>query len=396
MEVVEETKSNYNMDYIEKINNISNLSFNFDYKNRFIYSNFEDDSNLVIETSFLKILKPIHISNNKKKISSKKYIILEILKNTDNQDDFLLVLNKVHEISQNNIRNNSLSWFNTEFDDFALDMKVRRPIDNQKNTDFIKFVIDNEYLCDKVEKLEKNNYISCKIKFNGLKINSDHLMEEWELVNFITQEEYDAEYFNLENTNEKSISEYLTESFINNEKIYNTRESNYEDKNNYIENNEKLNNSIIEKSTENNEVILENSEENLEEVKENLDDEENLDNEEDNAEENLDNEENNVEENNILDEKQINNLEDNHTKNENLELDNNELNETIENKISTELEQLNENLDSNLDKTINSENSSITYNKDNIEDEEKSKTNKKISRDNKIILRRKTKKLVFI
>ena len=386
MEVVEETKSNYNMNYIEKINNISNLSFNFDYKNRFIYSNFEDDSNLVIETSFLKILKPIHVSNNKKKISSKKYIILEILKNTDNQDDFLLVLNKVHEISQNNIRNNSLSWFNTEFDDFALDMKVRRPIDNQKNTDFIKFVIDNEYLCDKVEKLEKNNYISCKIKFNGLKINSDHLMEEWELVNFITQEEYDAEYFNLENTNEKSISEYLTESFINNEKIYNTRESNYEDKNNYIENNEKLNNSVIEKSTENNEVILENSEE----IKENLD------NEEDNAEENLDNEENNVEENNILDEKQINNLKDNHTKNENLESDNNEFNETIENKISTEIEQLDENLDINLDKTINSENSSITYNKDDIEDEEKSKTNKKISRDNKIILRRKTKKLVFI
>ena len=69
MEVVEETKSNYNMNYIEKINNISNLSFNFDYKNRFIYSNFEDDSNLVIETSFLKILKPIHVSNNKKKIS---------------------------------------------------------------------------------------------------------------------------------------------------------------------------------------------------------------------------------------------------------------------------------------------------------------------------------------
>ena len=161
MEVVEEAKSNYNMDYIEKINNINKLSFNFDYKNRFIYSNYDDDSNLIIETSFLKVLKPIHISNGKKKNLSKKYIILELTENNnENQDDFLLVLNKAHEISQYNIKKNSLSWFNSEFDEFTLDMKVRRPIDIQKNIKFIKFDINNENLYNKVSELDKNIYIS--------------------------------------------------------------------------------------------------------------------------------------------------------------------------------------------------------------------------------------------
>ena len=219
MEVVEETrsKSDYNLTHIEKLNNISKLSFDFDYKNRFIYCSLEDDSNLIIETSFLKVLKPIHISNSRKKNLSKKYMILELSGNVDDNENFYLeVIDKIHELCQYNIKKNSLSWFNSEFDDFTLDMKVRRPIDMQKNTKFIKLLIDEENILEKIENLDKNTYVSCKLKFNGLKINSDHLIEEWELINYITQEEYESEYNNNENMNDKSITEYLTENLINN------------------------------------------------------------------------------------------------------------------------------------------------------------------------------------
>ena len=261
MEVVEETKSKYNMDYIEKINNINKLSYNFDYKNRFIYCNYDDDSNLIIETSFLKVLKPIHFSNSKKKNLSKKYIILELTdQNNDNQDDYLLVLNKVHEISQYNIKKNSLSWFNTDFDDFTLDIKVRTPIDIQKDIKFIKFFINNDNVYNKIRGLDKNIYISSKIKFNGLKINSDHLVEEWEIINFITQEEYEVEFLNLENINDKSITEYLTENFINNEKIIDKIE---------LKKNKKIENTL-ENLEENNESLDKNLEENNESLDKNF------------------------------------------------------------------------------------------------------------------------------
>ena len=45
----------------------------------------------------------------------KKYIILEINENynvNNELDDFLISVNKLHELSQENVRKNSLLWFN--------------------------------------------------------------------------------------------------------------------------------------------------------------------------------------------------------------------------------------------------------------------------------------------
>ena len=47
-----------------------------------------------------------------------------------------------------------LGYINTEFDEFTLDMKVRRPIDIQKNIKFIKFIINNENIFNKVSELD--------------------------------------------------------------------------------------------------------------------------------------------------------------------------------------------------------------------------------------------------
>jgi len=102
----------------------------------------------------------------------------------------MFVINKVHEISQEKIRENSMDWFNTEFDDIGLDIKVKRPIDQQKDSEFIRISIP-PHLVDEVEQVSKGTYLLSTILFKGLKVSSDYIMEEWELDGFITQEKYE-------------------------------------------------------------------------------------------------------------------------------------------------------------------------------------------------------------
>ena len=232
---------------IKNLENYSELNFNFEYKNRMIRSTFENNEYFKLDTPFLKVLKPIHVSTNKKKNLEKKYIILEI--NDDYNlnkelDDFLIIINKLHETSQENIRKNSIKWFNTEFDEFGLDLKVKKPIDKQKEKQFIKIIIpnDNEELLKKIQKLEKNNYVMTSIFYKGLKVSNDYLMGEYELINLITQEEYE----------EKKELEVKENDFNNRDFIEN------------INNDEILDNNNIEDIVENivEDIVVENNEEN--------------------------------------------------------------------------------------------------------------------------------------
>lgn len=174
---------------------LTKLNFKFNLNDRFIYVTNNKDEYFSCNTPFLKILKPIHITLNKKKTISKKYLILETNDELDfnNQiGEFMYIINKVHEICQEKIRENSIQWFNTEFDDIGLDIKVRRPIDSQKDNEFIKISIPKEKsLEDEILNLSKGNYVSCTILFKGLKIANDCINEEWEVKEFITQEKFD-------------------------------------------------------------------------------------------------------------------------------------------------------------------------------------------------------------
>ena len=191
------------MEYTLNSNSIydfNHLNFDFDYKNRFINCFLDNEKKFIFETPFLKVLKPMHISNSKKNTETNKYIILETFSELQNNNEFMVIIDKIHEISQENIKKNSKSWFNIELDEYGLDMKVRRPIDNQKNIQFIKIIIgNNQTLLNKINTLEKNIYISMKINYKGLRVLSDNLTEEWELIDFITQDEYDKNTINLQN-----------------------------------------------------------------------------------------------------------------------------------------------------------------------------------------------------
>ena len=256
----------------ENLNNYSNLKFNFEYKNRIITCNFDENNYFTIETPFLKVLKPIHVSFNKKKNSTKRYIILEVNENYDvnkEMDDFLIKINKLHELSQENVRKNSLLWFNTEFDDIGLDLKVKKPIDIQKDKQFIKILIpDNEELLEKINNLEKNDYINCNIFYKGLRVSNEYLMGEYELSNYLTQDEYEQlqkvevnDEINDEiyEINEEIINENVEEINENNENEIN--ENNEKD----IEKNDKLENQDLENKTIENTENTENTENHLEE-----------------------------------------------------------------------------------------------------------------------------------
>ena len=206
------------MEYELENNNqlaMNNLSFDFKLNERFVYVTNKDGSYYEFQSPFLKVLKPIHITYNKKKNIAKKYLILETNDELDfdNQiGDFMFVINKLHEISQEKIRENSIKWFNTEFDDIGLDLKVRRPIDHQKDNEFIKICIPiNSIIEEKLNNVIKGDYVLCNILFKGLKVSSDFIMEEIEIKEIILQKEYD------EIQNNKFINESVKENNIINQ-----------------------------------------------------------------------------------------------------------------------------------------------------------------------------------
>ena len=188
---------------------------------------------------------------------------MEVFENSETYnelDDFIIVINKLHEISQENIRINSIKWFNTEFDDIGLDMKVKKPIEYQKNKQFIKIIIpENQDLLDKIELLEKDEYISCHLLFKGLKVYSEYLVEEYEIIDFLTEDELNEN--NNNNIEENSID--FNDSELNNNKeedIVNTENI----KSNTSEINNDMNKNLFEcedKDIDEDKISIENKEE---------------------------------------------------------------------------------------------------------------------------------------
>jgi len=257
MNIEDENYDKFNND---DINNLNKLNYTFNINERFIHVKDDNGEYFTCKTPFLKILKPMHITLNKKKTIAKKYLILETNDELDFNNQiggFMFIINKVHEISQEKIRYNSNVWFNTEFDDIGLDIKVRRPIDQQRDSEFIKLTIPKNIEND-INLLNKGNYILCDIIFKGLKISSEHIMEEWELKSFITQEKYDElqnEEFIINSIVE--VADTLLEDDLN--KII--EEHNIEiidkcDKKEEFENNIENNQTIIEDNINNKEEVV--------------------------------------------------------------------------------------------------------------------------------------------
>jgi len=266
MEFQDENYDDFNNN---EVNNLSSLNYNFILNDRFVHVVDDKGYYFKCQTPFLKILKPIHTTYNKKKTVAKQYLILEINDELDfnNQiGEFMFIINKIHEVSQEKIREKSVEWFNTEFDDIGLDMKVKRPIDQQKENEFIKICIPkNKDIENEIANLSKGSYVLCNIIFKGLKISSDNIVEEWEIKDLITQEKFDE----IQNSqlisdiieNNDVINTLLEDQININEEIYENNEVVSEIVNeninieNNIENNIDINNNIVNENNIENNVV---------------------------------------------------------------------------------------------------------------------------------------------
>ncbi len=260
-------EDNYDKFKEDSVNILSTLNYRFVLNQRFVEVKDNQGNYFKCQTPFLKVLKPMHITLNKKKTVAKKYLILETSDDLDfnNQiGDFLYVINKVHELSQEKIKENSMEWFNTEFDEIGLDIKVRRPVDEQRNSQFIKLSIPkNKEIEEEICNLSKDMYVLCDIVFKGLKVSNDYIMEEWELENLITQEKFD-EMQNMELLGESIKEDRLTTMLDEIEEVHvNVENNNIETEViNQVYSNMENN---MESNTENHEVQNNNLEEILEE-----------------------------------------------------------------------------------------------------------------------------------
>jgi len=243
--------------YKKRYPNFIDLAFTCSTEDRYIYvKNRKTEENFRIETPFLKVLKPVH------NFLDKSYIILSINNDFDFNDevnDFVYIINKLHEFSQENIKVDSKKWFGKDFDIFDLDNIVKRPIEEHKNNNYIKLVIvGSDVMENKLSSLEKDMYIKCNIEFHGLKISRDTLMEEWYVTDFITQEEFENQsnannYKNIvdediismiENTQQNQLDNDIDESYKEEDIVSNVNVNNdiNNDFNNDVNNN--LNNNV--------------------------------------------------------------------------------------------------------------------------------------------------------
>ena len=247
-------EDNYDKFNKDGINNLNKLNFDFVLNDRFIHVKDENGNYFQCQTPFLKVLKPIHTTLNKKKTIAKKYVILEINDELDfnNQiGEFMFIINKIHETSQEKIKEKSLQWFNTEFDEIGLDIKVRRPFDQQKDNEFIRVSIPKNFeMEDEISKL-KGSYILCNIIFKGLKISNDYIMEEWEIKDFISQEKYD------QLQNKEYINDTIMEERI--DTIEDLIEENTLVKDNLIEENTLVKDIVTEDKLDINNNVIENN-----------------------------------------------------------------------------------------------------------------------------------------
>jgi hypothetical protein len=306
--------------YKKRFSNFMDLSFNCITEDRYIYVKNKNDECFKSETPFLKVLKPYHINKNK------SYIILSINDDFDFNDeinDFVYLINKIHEFSQENIKLESKKWFGKDFDIFDLDNIVKRPIEEHKSNNYIKLVIpNNELLEQKILNLSKDTYVKCNIEFQGLKISKETLMEEWYITDFITQEEID----------EKNKLEYVSDLKIQQDTFQYNEETLNNETQEVESNNEKqeveLNNETQEVESNNEKQEVESNNETQEVESNNETQEVESNNETQKVESN--NEKQEVESNNYIKENEIQNEELNTKESELNNIDINNLEDEIE------------------------------------------------------------------
>ncbi len=206
----------------KQLKNLHKYQFHYNKEDHFVYVGDEQSKSLEIKSPFLKVLKPHHSIDSRRRNTKKNYLLLEVNNDMNDYDeesqDFMYVINKVHEVSQEKIRVHAKDWFRKELDIDELDILVRRPIENNNRLTYIKILFPyDEDIEERTFKLGKGEYVSCSISFIGLRIGRESITEEWQMTDLVTQEDvdYNIEEYIYEKTSKKDlVQEAIIEQFI--------------------------------------------------------------------------------------------------------------------------------------------------------------------------------------
>jgi hypothetical protein len=179
----------------KKIYSMSKLHYEYVKEDRYLYLYDQQNQMLYYTTPILKVYKNLYESNNN------YYLVLDL----DNEDDvnndiynFKSKLDKLYGKSQDEVRKNYKEIFSGSkgiIDNITYETCVKRPFTGSRGQ-LIKLLIpeEDEELFKRIENVLDGENIRCEMVYKGLKkIQGGKMLEEYVLINFITEQEWMSE-----------------------------------------------------------------------------------------------------------------------------------------------------------------------------------------------------------
>ncbi len=179
----------------KKLYSMSKLHYEYVKEDRYLYLYDHQNQMIYYTTPILKVYKNLYESNNN------YYLVLDL----DNEDDvnndiynFKTKLDKLYGKSQDEVRKNYKEIFSNSkgiIDNITYETCVKRPYTGSRGQ-LIKLLIpeDDEELFRRMENVMDGENIRCEMVYKGLKkIQGGKMLEEYILINFITEQEWMSE-----------------------------------------------------------------------------------------------------------------------------------------------------------------------------------------------------------
>ncbi len=195
----------------KKIYSMSKLHYEYVKEDRYLYLYDHQNQMIYYTTPILKVYKNLYESNNN------YYLVLDL----DNEDDvnndiynFKTKLDKLYGKSQDEVRKNYKEIFSNSkgiIDNITYETCVKRPYTGSRGQ-LIKLLIpeEDEELFRRMENVMDGENIRCEMVYKGLKkIQGGKMLEEYILINFITEQEWMSEL------TRKMLNPYRTNLNIN-------------------------------------------------------------------------------------------------------------------------------------------------------------------------------------
>ena len=172
-----------------KNKNLSKLQYEYNKGLKRISIRDKNNDTIGIDfSSFLKIKKIHHLD-----IHKKAQIVFEIQNENDNEDieNNFYILDRILKQTKKDISKRSMEWFSKEMTEDYIEY-ILSPVYKvtSKMTYLYVYHPQEDTLLEKLESMDDGDYVSCKIRLRGLRIYREDIVQEWELVDIQSEQEY--------------------------------------------------------------------------------------------------------------------------------------------------------------------------------------------------------------